>query len=662
MSSSALSTLDSRPGTVLVVDDNPSTLYSTSRFLRAAGFNVTEAATGEEALKRAEGSVDVVILDVNLPDIDGFEVCRRLRGRETTARTTIIHLSATFAADMDKVHGLDAGADGYLTHPVEPPVLIATVNAFLRARQAEEGMRQSEEKFRAIFNQAINGIILISQELVYVEVNPAMANMLGRPREEIVGRHMSGFLPRESESQMQTVSTELQTNGQWRGTMPHLHANGNVIELEWHISTHTSPGMRLGIVTDITERRAFDTERERLLLNERTARAEAERANQVKDEFLATLSHELRTPLNAIVGWAQILKSGDAKPEDVREGIEAIERNAKVQTELISDLLDVSRIISGKMRLDLQPVEPARLIRSAIEGFSATAIAKGIVIDQDLDPGIGMINVDPGRIQQVIWNLGHNAVKFTPPGGEIIVRMRRRDDEIEITVSDTGQGINPSFLPHIFERFRQEDGTTRRNHGGLGLGLAIVKHLVEMHGGRIDANSDGEGKGATFSVYLPLKGPPALAQDRGTGSDSILLSATPHHLTILRGFRILVVDDDHDARTMIHRVLKRYGADVTEAETVDEALNLLTQSPPAILISDIGMPRRDGYDLIQEVRSQGYGADALPAIALTAFARPEDQKQSVSAGFQKHMAKPVDTHALIEAIVTLVGQAKPAKI
>lgn len=661
MSNDAL-TLDSRPATVLVVDDNPATLYSTSRFLRAAGFAVTEAATGEEALKRAEEGADVVILDVNLPDIDGFEVCRRLRSGEKTARATIVHLSATFAADMDKVHGLDAGADGYLTHPVEPPVLIATVNAFLRARQAEEGMRRSEEKFRAIFNHALNGIILISQELVYVEVNPAMAKMLGRRREEVVGRHMSAFLPRDSESQMQAIAAELQTNGCWQGTLPHLHANGSVVELEWKISTHTTPGMRLGIVNDITDRRAFDAERERLLLNERAARAEAERANQLKDEFLATLSHELRTPLNAIVGWAQILKNSEAKPEDYREGIEAIERNAKAQTELISDLLDVSRIISGKMRLELQPVELATLIRSAVEGFAATAITKGIVIDQDLDPRVGMIQADPGRLQQVIWNLGHNAVKFTPACGEIIVRMRRLENEIEITVSDTGQGINPAFLPHIFERFRQEDGTTRRNHGGLGLGLAIVKHLVEMHGGRINAASEGEGKGATFSVFLPLNGPAASAKEPGAILDRNAHAAKDHHRALLEGTRILIVDDDTDARTLIHRVLKRYGAKVTEAETVDEALNLLTQSPPAVLISDIGMPKRDGYDLIAAVRSKGYSADALPAIALTAFARPEDQKHSLVAGFQKHLPKPVDTHALIEAVAVLVGESRPAKV
>jgi len=660
MSNDAL-TLDSRPATVLIVDDNPATLYSTSRFLRSAGFAVTEAATGEEALNRAEEGVDVVILDVNLPDIDGFEVCRRLRSGEKTARATIIHLSATFAADMDKVHGLDAGADGYLTHPVEPPVLIATVNAFLRARQAEEEMRRSEEKFRAIFNQALNGIILISQELVYVEVNPAMAKMLGRRREEVVGRHMSAFLSCNSESQMHAVARDLQTNGCWQGTLPHLHANGNVVELEWKISTHTTPGMRLGIVNDITERRAFDAEREQLLLNERAARADAERANQLKDEFLATLSHELRTPLNAIVGWAQILKSTEAKPEDYREGIEAIERNAKAQTELISDLLDVSRIISGKMRLELQPVEPVSLIRSAVEGFSATAIAKGIVIDQDLDLRVGTINADPGRLQQVIWNLGHNAVKFTPAGGEITVRMRRIENEIEITVSDTGQGINPAFLPHIFERFRQEDGTTRRNHGGLGLGLAIVKNLVEMHGGRIRAASEGEGKGSTFTVNLPVSGPSASAQEPDAILDRTPRASKEHHRTLLEGTRVLIVDDDPDARTLIHRVLKRYGAKVTEAETVDEALNLLTEARPRVLISDIGMPKRDGYDLIQAVRSRGYSANALPAIALTAFARPEDQKHSLVAGFQKHLPKPVDTHALIEAVAVLVGESRPAK-
>ncbi len=653
---------DERPVTILVVDDNPATRYSTRRFLRAAGFAVVEAATGGEAIACAQAGVDAVVLDVNLPDIDGFEVCRRLRTSDRTRRVPIIHLSATFAADADKVHGLNAGADGYLTHPIEPPVLIATVNAFLRARQAEDGMRRSEERFRTIFDRASNGIALLSDGLVYVEVNPAMGRMLGRDREEIVGKHISAFLPRQAEEVVPVIVDALAADGQWRGTLPHTraarpgdHGSGDgLVELDWHVSAHSSPEFHLAMVTDVTARRALDAERERLLASERAARADAERANNLKDEFLATLSHELRTPLNAIVGWAQLLQREGVDLEDVKEGSESIERNARVQTALIADLLDVSRITSGKLRLDLEPVEPASLIRSAMDAVTPVAIAKGVVIDQDLDPTTGMISADPGRLRQVVWNLANNAVKFTLPGGEVTVRLRQTGGEAVITVSDAGQGIAGDFLPHIFERFRQQDGTTRRGHGGLGLGLAIVRELVEMHHGTVSAESPGEGKGATFTVRLPV-----CSGDRagsGAAPKVPLKPALPR--TILRDVRVLIVDDDADARDLVRRVLTEFAATIMEAASVEEAIRLLEASPPDVLVSDIGMPILDGYDLIREIRSRGCTAEALPAIALTAFARPEDQERLLRSGFQVYLSKPIDTRNFIHTIASLLGRAK----
>jgi PAS domain S-box-containing protein len=648
--------VDKNPVTILVVDDNPATLYSTSRFLKAAGFTTVEAANGEEALARAGEGVDVVVLDVNLPDIDGFEVCRRLRAREETSRMPIIHLSATFAADADKVHGLNAGADGYLTHPVEPPVLIATVNAFLRARQAEEGMRRSEQRFRTIFDQASNGITLITDGFVYVEVNPAMCRMLGRSRAEVVGKHVSAFLPREEEERIATLIRNVESGGQWRGTLPHLHASGRTVELDWHVSAHSAPGLHLAMVGDVTERRAFDAERERLLASERAARADAERANRLKDEFLATLSHELRTPLNAIVGWAQILQTATVSAEDVREAAESIERNANAQASLISDLLDVSRITSGKLRLDVERVDPVSLIRTAMDAISPDAIAKGVVIDQDLDRNTGPVAADPKRLRQVVWNLMNNAVKFTPPGGEVTVRLRRKGEDVEIVVSDTGQGIGPEFLPYLFERFRQEDGSTRRNHGGLGLGLAIVRHLVEMHGGTVRAESAGEGKGSTFTVRLPARAETG-ADGGGTEPGSpVPPAAVRLPRSALAGVRVIVVDDDPDARAMVRRVLVEFGATVAEAGGVDEALALLEGPRPAVLVSDIGMPRRDGYDLIRAARAGGHPPEVLPAIALTAFAREDDRDRALGAGFQAHLAKPINTSRLVETIARLTGR------
>ena len=489
--------------TVLVVDDNPATRYSTSRVLRQGGFLVIEAGTGHEALERSLEGADLVVLDVNLPDIDGFQVCRRLRANPITARVPVIHLSATFVDTANQVQGFESGADGYITHPVEPPVLVATVNAFLRTRRAEDGMRASEAKFKSVFEKALNGIALLSEDLTYIEVNPALCQTLGLACEDLVGRRLSDFLA-PGPDRFAEIAQALESRGEWRGELSLVHSSGTPVHLEWSISIHSVSRVRLAVTTDITERRAFEAERERLFASEQAARAEAEHANTLKDEFLAALSHELRTPLNAIVGWAAVLKRhAEFSDPQVTRGVEAIERNARIQKQLIADLLDVSRITSGKLTLQRESFDPREAIEASVGGVAGIAKTRNIRINTDLR-ATPAIEWDLTRFQQVIWNLLENAVKFSENNSTIDVRLRCTSDTLEITVSDQGRGISPSFLPHIFERFRQEASGTTRWHGGLGLGLAIVKSLVDAHGGTIAAHSAGSHQGATFTVRIPL--------------------------------------------------------------------------------------------------------------------------------------------------------------
>jgi PAS domain S-box-containing protein len=403
-------------------------------------------------------------------------------------------------------------------------------------------------------------------------------------------------------------------------------------------------------------------ERKVLLENEQLARAEAERSSQMKDEFLATLSHELRTPLSAILGWAQVLRRGSRDQADLQRGLQTIERNARAQAQLIEDLLDMSRITSGKVLLDMQTLAPASFIDAAIETVRPAADAKNIRIEKQYDPSPGLVAGDPGRLQQVIWNLLSNAIKFTPRDGLVSIGLAHRGGHVEITVRDTGVGIRPEFITHVFERFRQGDASTTRRHGGLGLGLSIVKHLIEQHGGIVRADSEGEGRGATFTLELPLaKGQtPAARQARAQQP----AAAAPHtpELTLrdLSGVAVLVVDDDRDARELICRILTDCRAQVTMAGNAGEALAALRLSPPDLLISDLGMPEVDGFELLSRVRALGreHGGH-LPALALTAFARSEDRLRALEAGFSAHISKPVEPSELIAMVASLVGPATP---
>ncbi|SEO06170.1 PAS domain S-box-containing protein [Duganella sp. CF517] len=387
-------------------------------------------------------------------------------------------------------------------------------------------------------------------------------------------------------------------------------------------------------------------ERKVLLDSERQARAEAERTSQMKDEFLATLSHELRTPLTAILGWAQVLRRGSRDQADLHRGLQTIERNARAQAQLIEDLLDMSSIASGKVQLEMLSLSPSAIAAAAIETVRPAAQAKHIHLTTEFEALAGMVAGDANRLQQITWNLLTNAIKFTPHGGTVTVGVRREGDQIAIFVRDTGIGIAPGFIAHVFERFRQADATTTRQHGGLGLGLSIVKHLVEQHGGTVSAESAGEGLGACFTVRLPRR----TGKDEASASDGARSAAT-HDLS---GLQVLVVDDEDDARELIKRILNDCNADVLTAATASEALTLLEHARPDLMVSDLGMPEVDGYGLLDRIRALGPAQGGnLPAIALTAFARSEDRVRALSSGFMAHISKPVEPAELISKVAAM---------
>lgn len=408
------------------------------------------------------------------------------------------------------------------------------------------------------------------------------------------------------------------------------------------------------------ERKWVEEERTGLLSSEREARREAESANRLKDEFLATISHELRTPLTAILGWAHLLRAGHLDGTSGNHALETIERNARAQAQLIDDLLDVSRIITGKLRLDVRQVDPASFIESAIEALHPAAEAKDIRIQKVIDTGVVSVAGDPARLQQVAWNLLSNAIKFTPKGGRVQVRLERVNSHIEIVVTDTGVGIKAEFLPHVFDRFRQADQATTRQHGGLGLGLAIVRHLVELHGGTIQAESQGEDQGATFTVRLPVI-PVYQKEDLAervhpAARDTLVSFECPENLN---GVKILVVDDESDTRELLRVGLNHCGADVLIAGSAKEALEAIEKARPEILISDIGMPDEDGYELIKKIRAlPARKGGKTPAIALTAYARTEDRLRALRSGYQMHVPKPVELAELVAVITSLVQRSE----
>jgi PAS domain S-box-containing protein len=496
----------------------------------------------------------------------------------------------------------------------------------------------------------------------FKRINPAFEKVLGYTLTEILTQPFINFVHPEDVAVTVAEIDKLAT-----GTPTNSFENryqckdGNYKWLAWTVFPVVEEGLMYATAHDITTRKAAEMEREQLLEREQNARATAEAANRMKDEFLATLSHELRTPLNAMVGWIQLLRTRKFDETTTNRALETIDRNTKSLQQLIEDILDVSRIITGKIRLDFAyiPVQP--VVESAIETVQNAAEAKNIRIEFFVAPGISLVRGDANRLQQVLWNLLSNAVKFTPSGGRVEVRLETHNSRVQISVKDSGQGISPDFLPYVFERFRQEDGTTTRTYGGLGLGLAIVRHLVELHGGTVKAESEGIGKGATFIVRLPvnsIKIPIQAEKPPNTSTSIVATEASPSLcLPTLNNLRVLVVDDELDARELVKTVLQGYGAEVKAVTTATEALTEVTQYQPHVLVSDIGMPGVDGYALIQKIRAltpeQG---GKVPALALTAYARAEDRTRALLVGFELHVPKPIDAEELAVAIARLAGR------
>ncbi|WP_394681988.1 response regulator [uncultured Comamonas sp.] len=640
--------IDRSKHTVLVVDDNPATCYATARALRAAGFKTVEAGTGQEALDLSLGDISAVVLDVHLPDIGGFEVCAMMRDREQTMSLPIVHLSAAFVADTDKVAGLNAGADAYLTHPAEPAMLVATIQALVRARMAEVRVHRSEAKFRSIYEQAQSGIALIDDDGCFVDANPAMLEMLGRSAAEVLGRPVSAFAAPSHQARIEAMCAPQSSQALWREEVVLLDATGQALHVEWSMAARVNGELRVAAVANVSNRIQLELERKQLLEREQAARATAERYSRSKDDFVAVLSHELRNPLSAIMmNVHQVLRK--SPPPEFAKNLDAIKRNASTQARIISDILDVSRINSGKLTLEREWVDPAALITSSLDSLKAAIDAKKLVLHVAMDTQGRKALVDPARFQQVFWNILSNAVKFSQDAGLLEVALAVQDTQLVLSVRDHGKGIEAAFLERIFEKFTQAASPGSRPASGLGLGMSIVKHLVDLHAGTITVASEGLGLGTLVTVRLPLGhgAPKELPKHESAGS------AQDGGQDELGSIRILVVEDDAEVANLLVLILQERGASVALAGDFDSALASLQSSQADIVVSDIGLPGKDGYALMRHIRAAQDRFSRVPAIALTAFGREEDRQAALAAGFDVHMAKPLQPQKLVALIKSL---------
>jgi PAS domain S-box-containing protein len=497
----------------------------------------------------------------------------------------------------------------------------------------------------AIIGKDLNGVV--------TSWNSGAERLFGYTAEEMIGTEISRLIPPERPDEEPSILARLR-RGEFIDHYETVRVtkDGSRINVALTVSPIVDGGKVIGaskIARDITQKKRAEQEREELLAREHVARAEAEAANRIKDEFLATLSHELRTPLTAMLGWLSMLRSGRLDDETSKHALDTVERNAKAQAQLIEDLVDVSRIAGGKLQLDVQPVDLTALINAAADIVRPAANARGVLIEISVGSAVGPVAGDPARLQQIIWNLLSNAVKFTSRDGYVYVKLRRVESFAELEVRDTGIGIDPDFLPWVFERFRQAESAVNRSHRGMGLGLAIVRHLTELHGGTVTAHSDGEGQGSTFTIRVPL------AEDHAPLITKADAEISQEAIKTLTGLRVLLVEDEPDARELLSMTLRVSGASVYAVDSAREALRTLSSFKPDVLLSDIGLPVESGYDLIREVRALPTNLKHIPAVALTAFATEKDRQRALAAGFQVHLAKPVEPQALVDLIEELVN-------
>jgi len=663
-----------RPVNILLVDDQPAKLLSYEAILSELGENLVRANSGKEALEQLlKTDIAVVLVDVCMPDLDGFELASMIRSHPRFQKTAIILVSGVLVDDVNRMRGYDSGAVDYVSVPIIPEILRAKVAVFVELfRNAEQLQRlnrelerrvaertaeiagaanrliQSEERLRLVLTSAgMQGWTwdIVRNELTCVEPSGEPERTFGSLAEFVALAH-----PADQPALAQAFAHAAESGEEYRAEFRILAGD----EERWMLGRGTvirdasgCAQSMAGINIDITERRRAEQERAILLQHAEEAQRDAEHANRLKDEFLATLSHELRTPLNAITGWSHLLKTGALDESGRSKAVETINRNAQLQSQLISDILDVSRIVSGKLRLEMESISLVSVIRAVLDTVKPAADAKGIEIETNFSAEVGAVRADSARLQQVMWNLLSNAIKFTPTQGRVRIRLRSAGSHLKVTIEDDGPGIPPDFLPFIFDRFRQGDSSSTRRHQGLGLGLAIVRHLLEMHGGTIHARNRSEGTGAIFTLTLPTQ---SSAQAPALDTSIPGFDAVPS----LDGVRVLVVDDDADSREVVAAILAGHGAQSSAAGSAAEALAMMDRALPHVLVADIEMPGEDGYSFVRRLRARpAEQGGQTPAVALTAYASPQDRMKVLNAGFQMHLPKPVQPAALASAVASL---------
>jgi CheY-like chemotaxis protein len=690
---------------ILAVDDSPDKLLAMSALLSELHQNVVTATSGREALRHLlRQEFAVVLLDVNMPGMDGFETASLMRQRKSSEHTPIIFVTA-YGDETHASRGYSLGAVDYVLAPVEPEVLRTKVGVFVELFRKTAQIRQQaaslEQKARQL-QRLTEASLAINSALSPDRMIQVVADLA----RDILGAHQAVAIA-AGEQKWSEVKTAASLSARYAplGERPVLRDREALVSLlSWlrravrlprgdgeaasawlQFFENNRPAERGWLAAPLTGRDGrnmgllhlldkvegdFSAEDEGVLTQlaqmssiaiENTLNAEAREANRIKDEFLTTLSHELRTPLTAILGWARVLRMGPPEPPRTERGLEVIERNVLAQTKLIDDLLDVSRIITGKLRLAVRATNLAPVIEAALESMRPAAEAKEIQLrfERDLGEGEDELIGDPDRLQQVVWNLISNAIKFTPPRGRVEVRLSRLGPDFEVRVEDSGKGIPREFLPSVFDRFQQADSSTTRTHGGLGIGLAIVRHLVELHGGSVSAASDGEDRGATFRVWLPAValGVTRIEKERIPPAENAPAAASTN--ADLTGLRVLLVEDERDGRELLTETVRAAGAETFAVESASEAFEAFASFRPDVLVSDVAMPVEDGYSLVRRLRRLSpEDGGRVPAIAVSAYAREEDRIRSLAAGFQQHITKPLDPTELVGAIDRLVRRGR----